>query len=51
MVGSIVGGFLFSSLIGFRYTEGLNIASILVATVGAVLLLALFGGARHRRTR
>jgi len=50
LVGSIIGGFLFGSLIGFRYVEGFNIASILVATVGAVLLLTLFGGARDRRT-
>ena len=50
MVGSVLGGFLFSSVIGFRYAEGLNIASILVATVGAVLLLSLFGGTRDRRT-
>jgi uncharacterized membrane protein YeaQ/YmgE (transglycosylase-associated protein family) len=49
IVGSVIGGFLFSSLIGFRYEEGLNLASIMVATVGAVILLILFGGFRNRR--
>jgi uncharacterized membrane protein YeaQ/YmgE (transglycosylase-associated protein family) len=50
IVGAFVGGFLFSSLLGFRYEEGLNLPSIVVATVGAVVLLALLGGFRTRRT-
>lgn len=48
IVGSVIGGFLFTSLMGFRYEEGLNLASIMVATVGAVILLVLFGGFRSR---
>ena len=44
IVGAFVGGFLFSSLLGFRYEEGLNLPSIVVATVGAVVLLALLAG-------
>jgi uncharacterized membrane protein YeaQ/YmgE (transglycosylase-associated protein family) len=50
IVGAFVGGFLFSSLLGFRYEEGFNLASIMVATIGAVALLALTGGFRSRRT-
>lgn len=50
IVGSMIGGFLVSGLVGFRYTEGLNIPSILVASLGAIVLLAIFGGFRDRRT-
>jgi uncharacterized membrane protein YeaQ/YmgE (transglycosylase-associated protein family) len=48
IVGALLGGFIFSSLLGFRYGEGFNVPSIVVATVGAVLLLAIFGGTRTR---
>ena len=50
IVGAFIGGFLISSLLGFRYVEGFNIPSIIVATVGAVILLAVFGGVQSRRT-
>jgi uncharacterized membrane protein YeaQ/YmgE (transglycosylase-associated protein family) len=50
IVGAFVGGFLISSLLGFRYEEGFNLPSIVVATLGAVALLALTGGFRSRRT-
>ena len=50
IIGSVVCGFLFSSILGFRYHEGFNLPSILVATLGAVILLAIFGGVRQRRT-
>ena len=49
MIGAFVGGFLASSLLGFRYEEGFNLPSIVVATVGAVALLALTGGFRSAR--
>jgi uncharacterized membrane protein YeaQ/YmgE (transglycosylase-associated protein family) len=49
IVGAFVGGFLVSSLLGFQYAEGLNLPSVLVATIGAVLLLGIFGGFRSRR--
>ena len=50
VIGAFIGGFIFSSLLGFRYEEGFNMPSIVVATVGAVVLLALFGGLRARST-
>jgi uncharacterized membrane protein YeaQ/YmgE (transglycosylase-associated protein family) len=50
IIGAFVGGFLFTSLLGFRYEEGLNLPSIVVATVGAVVLLAATGGFRRGRT-
>lgn len=39
IIGAFVGGFLFSTLLGFEYRQGFNLASILVATVGAVVFL------------
>ena len=50
VIGAFLGGFIFSSLLGFRYEEGFNVPSVVVATVGAGLLLAIFGGIRIRRT-
>jgi uncharacterized membrane protein YeaQ/YmgE (transglycosylase-associated protein family) len=50
IVGAFIGGFIFSSLLGFQYVEGFNLPSLVVATIGAVLLLAIFGGLRQRRT-
>ena len=51
IIGAFVGGFIFSSLLGFRYEEGFNVPSVVAATVGAVvLLLAIFGGIRTHRT-
>jgi uncharacterized membrane protein YeaQ/YmgE (transglycosylase-associated protein family) len=48
IVGAFLGGFIFSSLLGFRYEEGFNLPSIVVATAGAVVLLAVTGGFRQR---
>lgn len=50
VIGAFIGGFLFSTILGFSYTEGLSLGSILVATVGAVVLLWLLGvmGGRRR---
>lgn len=47
ILGSLIGGALFIGLIGFRYDEGFNIASLAAATVGAVILLLIFGGMRR----
>ena len=49
IAGALIGGFLMSSLLGFQYTEGFNLGSIAVATLGAVVLLAIFDGFQHRR--
>jgi uncharacterized membrane protein YeaQ/YmgE (transglycosylase-associated protein family) len=50
MIGAVLGGLIFSNLLGFNYAQGFNAASLFVATAGAVLLLALFGGFRSRRS-
>ena len=46
IVGAMVGGFLFGSILGFDFPRGLNIASILVATAGSVLTLTVLGWSR-----
>jgi uncharacterized membrane protein YeaQ/YmgE (transglycosylase-associated protein family) len=46
IIGALVGGFLFSSVLGFEYRAGLNVASIVVATVGAVVFLMVLGWMR-----
>jgi len=51
MIGAVVGGFVVQ-LLGGRGVMGFNIWSILVATLGAIILLALyraFAGGRRRR--
>jgi uncharacterized membrane protein YeaQ/YmgE (transglycosylase-associated protein family) len=50
IIGSLIGGFLVTNLLGFSYREGLNLASVGVATLGAVVLLTVFGGVHSRRT-
>jgi uncharacterized membrane protein YeaQ/YmgE (transglycosylase-associated protein family) len=42
IAGALMGGFLGSTLFAFRYAEGFNLPSVVVATVGAVVLLAIF---------
>jgi uncharacterized membrane protein YeaQ/YmgE (transglycosylase-associated protein family) len=46
IVGAFVGGFLFSTLLGFEYRQGFNIASIIVATVGAIVFLFILSWIR-----
>jgi len=51
MIGALVGG-LVVQLLGGRGVTGFNIWSIVVATLGAIILLALyraFAGGRSRR--
>jgi uncharacterized membrane protein YeaQ/YmgE (transglycosylase-associated protein family) len=52
IVGAVVGGWIFNAL-GMRGVSGLNLYSMLVAIIGAAVVLvayhALFGGSRFRR--
>ena len=43
IVGAMVGGFLAGILTGEDYTTGINITSILVATIGAVIVVVVVG--------
>ena len=47
IVGAIVGGFLFQSF-GHAGVTGFNLHSMLVAVVGAVILLVLYHAIRRR---
>ena len=51
IIGSFLGGLIVSSLLGFAYTEGFNLPSIVVAAVGAIASLAIFGGLQHLQSR
>lgn len=46
IIGALVGGFIFSLLGGSEVT-GFNIYSLLVATIGAVIVLALYKAIRR----
>jgi uncharacterized membrane protein YeaQ/YmgE (transglycosylase-associated protein family) len=47
IVGAFIGGFITSTLIGVGVT-GLNISTILVATLGAIILLAIYRALTRR---
>ena len=47
IVGAVVGGWLFS-LFGMHGVTGLNIYSLIVAVVGAVVLLVVYYAIRRR---
>jgi len=49
IVGALVGGFLMS-LLGFGDVSGINLYSILVATLGAIILLAIYRAIVGSRT-
>ena len=48
MVGAVVGGFVMYSILGFN--QGSFIWSIIVATIGAIILLAIYRLIVGRRT-
>jgi uncharacterized membrane protein YeaQ/YmgE (transglycosylase-associated protein family) len=43
IVGALVGGFLAGVITGTDYTTGINISTIIVATIGAVLVVVVVG--------
>ena len=50
VVGAVVGGWIFS-LFGMAGVSGLNIYSLVVAVIGAVVLLFAYHAITGRRTR
>ena len=48
VVGSFVAGFVFTEF-GARGVDGLNLYSILVATIGAIVVLFVYHAMRGRR--
>jgi uncharacterized membrane protein YeaQ/YmgE (transglycosylase-associated protein family) len=49
IIGAFVGGFLYSALTGVNFTAGFNLTTLLVAIVGAVILLVIWGAVRAPR--
>ena len=49
VIGAIVGGFLFS-LVGAAPVTGLNFYSLIVAVIGAIVVLVIYHAIRGRRT-
>ncbi|MBA2713247.1 MAG: GlsB/YeaQ/YmgE family stress response membrane protein [Rubrobacteraceae bacterium] len=50
IAGAIVGGFLASSIFGIASGVGNSIITIIVATIGAIILLAIYRAIAGRRT-
>jgi uncharacterized membrane protein YeaQ/YmgE (transglycosylase-associated protein family) len=48
IVGGLVGGFLAGALTGGDYITGINITTILVATIGAVIAVVGYNAIRGR---
>lgn len=46
IIGAVIGGFVFSTILGFQYHPGFNLASVVVATAGAVMFLFALGWMR-----
>jgi uncharacterized membrane protein YeaQ/YmgE (transglycosylase-associated protein family) len=42
ILGAFVGGFLYSVLTGANFAAGFDLITLLVATVGAIILLVLY---------
>jgi len=49
IVGGFVGGWLSSLLFGANFMTGINITSLIVAVVGAVIVVALYRLIRGRK--
>ena len=50
IVGAVVGGFVVNNLLGGPGVTGFNLTSILVATFGSVILLAIYRLVTRRTT-
>lgn len=50
IVGAVVGGYLAGSVLGIADVTGINIESIVVAVIGAVIVVVIFRAMRGRRT-
>jgi uncharacterized membrane protein YeaQ/YmgE (transglycosylase-associated protein family) len=48
IVGALVGGFLAGALTGNDYTTGINITTIVVAVIGAVIVVVAFNAITGR---
>ena len=51
IVGALIGGFLAGVLLGGNYVTGLNLTTIVVSFIGAVILVAILRAVTPGRTR
>lgn len=49
IVGAVVGGFLASNVLGVADVTGINLESIIVSVIGAIIVVAIFRGVSRRR--
>ena len=49
IVGAVVGGFLAGSVLGVADVTGINVESIVVSVIGAVIVVAIYRGMQGRR--
>ncbi len=49
IVGGLVGGFIASSVLKIGSVNGINIESIVIATLGAILVVVIYGMATGSR--
>jgi uncharacterized membrane protein YeaQ/YmgE (transglycosylase-associated protein family) len=50
IVGALVGGFISANVFGWEGVSGINLWSILVAIVGAIIVLVVYNAVMGRRT-
>lgn len=49
IIGAVLGGFIATRLLGWGDVDGFNLYSLLIATAGAVLALAIWAALSRRR--
>ena len=49
IIGAVVGGFLAGTVLGVADVTGINITSIIVAVIGAVIVVAVYRAVMGRR--
>ena len=50
IVGAVVGGFLAGNVLGIADVTGINIESIVVAVIGAIIVVVIYRAIGGRRT-
>jgi uncharacterized membrane protein YeaQ/YmgE (transglycosylase-associated protein family) len=50
IVGALVGGFLYSAILGGEGVTGVNIGSIIVSIIGAIIVLVAYNAVAGRAT-
>jgi uncharacterized membrane protein YeaQ/YmgE (transglycosylase-associated protein family) len=50
IIGAVIGGFLAGRVLGVADVTGINVESIVVAVIGAVIVVALYRGLSGRRS-